>query len=141
MFSKAYLQGHLKLDVIYPLPNKPWFLRVCSPSVLKTLWKKKLLVTSNFSFSRSVFYSIISRFVKIFFDFLPQSRNIDWTKLKACGANEPNFAIMVSLFDKKEITVGNGENAGYQHFLLFTQCFLKNSSLGSLKARIVLQRV
>ena len=40
-----------------PLPNKPCFLRVCSTSLLKTLWEKeKLLVTSNFSFSRSVFY-------------------------------------------------------------------------------------
>ena len=40
-----------------PFPNKPLFSRVCSPSLLKTLWKKeKLLVTSNFSISRSVFY-------------------------------------------------------------------------------------
>ena len=40
-----------------PFPNKPWFLRVCRTSPLKTMWKKeKLLVTSNFSFSHSVFY-------------------------------------------------------------------------------------
>ena len=40
-----------------PFPNKPWLLRVCSTSVLKTQWEKeKLLVTSNFSFSRGVFY-------------------------------------------------------------------------------------
>ena len=40
-----------------PFPNKPWFLRVSSTSLLKTLWEKeKLLVTSNFSFSHSVFY-------------------------------------------------------------------------------------
>ena len=38
-------------------PNKPWILRVRSTSLLKTLWEKeKLLVTSNFSFSRSIFY-------------------------------------------------------------------------------------
>ena len=38
-----------------PFPNKPWFLRVCR--LLKTLREKeKLLVTSNFSFSHSVFY-------------------------------------------------------------------------------------
>ena len=42
---------------INPFPNKPWFLRVWSTSLLKTLWEKeKLLVTSNFSFSHSVFY-------------------------------------------------------------------------------------
>ena len=40
-----------------PFPNKPWFLRVCSTSLLKTLWEKEeLLVTSNSSFSHSVFY-------------------------------------------------------------------------------------
>ena len=38
-------------------PNKAWFSRVCSTSPLKTLREKeKLLVTSNFSFSHSVFY-------------------------------------------------------------------------------------
>ena len=43
-----------------PFPNKPWFLRVCSTSLLKTQWEKeKLLVTSNFSFSHSVFYIFI----------------------------------------------------------------------------------
>ena len=42
----------------YPFRNKPW-LYVWSTSLLKTLWKKeKLLVTSNFSFTHSVFYSI-----------------------------------------------------------------------------------
>ena len=49
-------QEHLLL-LINPFPNKPWFLRVCSTSLLKTLWEKeKLLVTSNFSFSHSVFF-------------------------------------------------------------------------------------
>ena len=42
---------------VNPFPNKPWFLHVCSTSLLKTLWEKeKFLVTSNFSFSNSVFY-------------------------------------------------------------------------------------
>ena len=40
-----------------PFPNKPWFLRVYSTSLLKTLQKKeKLLITSNFSSSHGVFY-------------------------------------------------------------------------------------
>ena len=42
-----------------PFPNKPWFLSVCSTSLLKTLREKeKLLVTSNFSFSHSVFFQL-----------------------------------------------------------------------------------
>ena len=39
-----------------PFPNKPLFC-VCSTSLLKTLWEKeKLLITSNFCFSHSIFY-------------------------------------------------------------------------------------
>ena len=38
-----------------PFLNKPWFLRVCSTSLLKTLREKEKLM-SNFSFSHSVFY-------------------------------------------------------------------------------------
>ena len=46
-----------KNSLLTLFPNKPWFLRVCSTSLLKTLWEKeKLLVMSNFSFSHSVFY-------------------------------------------------------------------------------------
>ena len=46
-----------------PFPNKPWFLHDCSTSLLKTLWEKeKLLVTSNFSFSHSVF-SLLENFL------------------------------------------------------------------------------
>ena len=45
-----------KLMVFFhPFPNKPLFS--CSTSQLKTLQEKeKLLLTSNFSFSRSAFY-------------------------------------------------------------------------------------
>ena len=44
--------------LLNPFPNKTCFLRVCSTSLLKTLWEKeKLLVTSNFSLFHSVFYS------------------------------------------------------------------------------------
>ena len=56
-------------NLLNPFPNKPWFLRFCSTSLLKTLWEKeKLLLTSNFSFSHTVFYS--------FKTFLPFSSNL-----------------------------------------------------------------
>ena len=46
----------LALTFINPSPNKPWFLLDCCTSLFKILWeKKKLLTTSNFSFSHSVF--------------------------------------------------------------------------------------
>ena len=44
------------IEVLNPSPKKPWFLHVCGTSRLKTLWEKeKLLATSNFYFSYSVF--------------------------------------------------------------------------------------
>ena len=45
---------------------------------------------------------------------------------------------MICLLDRVENTAGKGENAGYQHFLLFPQCFPKPSTLGSLKVGICL---
>ena len=57
------------LSQFNPFPNKPLFLCVCSVILLKTLWEKeKLLVTSNFSFSHSVFYpfgELSAIFIKI----------------------------------------------------------------------------
>ena len=44
---------------------------------------------------------------------------------------------MVSVFDSEENTVGKGENAGDQHFLLFQKCFQDASFSGSLKVGIV----
>ena len=69
---------------------------------------------------------------------LPNDKILDMTKLKAFANNKLNVAIMmISLFNRVENTVGKGKNAGYQHFLLFQQCFQKPSSLGSLKVGIV----
>ena len=69
---------------------------------------------------------------------LSQTTIFSLTKLKPFADNKLNTAkMMISLFDKVENTVGNGENAGYQHFLLFPQSFRKPSSFGTLKVWIV----
>ena len=44
---------------------------------------------------------------------------------------------MKFVMGRVENIVGKGENAGYQHFLLFPQCFQKASLSGPLKVRIV----
>ena len=63
-YSKLLSYDFIWKNVFNPFPNKPWFLRVCSISLLKTLWEKdKLLVTSNLSFSHSVFYPFEKLFV------------------------------------------------------------------------------
>ena len=51
---------------------------------------------------------------------LPNNKILDVTKLKAFADDKLNVAKMtISLLDTVENTVGKGENAGYQHFLLF----------------------
>ena len=67
---------------------------------------------------------------------LPNYKILDVTKLKAFAVNKLNFVKMtISLFYGVENIVGKGENAGYQHFLLFPQCFPNEE--GSLKVGIV----
>ena len=39
----------------------------------------------------------------------------------------------ISLFDRVENTVRKGENAGYQHFLLFSRCVTKVGIVSFLK--------
>ena len=69
---------------------------------------------------------------------LPNDKFSDMTKLKAFADNKLNIAtMMISVLKRVEKTVGKEENAGYQHFLLFQQCFPKLSSLGPLKVWIV----
>ena len=62
-------------------------------------------------------------------DSSPNDKILDVTKLKASADNKLNIARMIiSLLDRAENTVEKGENAGYQHFLLFLQYFPKPSS-------------
>ena len=63
---------------------------------------------------------------------------LDWPKLKPLADDKINVAeTMISLSERVENIVEKGENAGYQHFLLFPQCFQKPSFSGSLKVGIV----
>ena len=45
--------------------------------------------------------------------------------------------MIISVCDRVENIVGKGENAGYQHFLLFSQCFVKASFPDMSKGVIV----
>ena len=60
---------------------------------------------------------------------LTNDKILDVIKLKAFADDKLNLTkITISVFDRVKNTVGKGENAGYQHFLLFSQCFSKPSS-------------
>ena len=56
--------------------TSPGFLRVCCTSLLKTLREKeKLLVMSNFSFSRSVFFTSLETFLPFLLNLKLSSAN------------------------------------------------------------------
>ena len=63
---------------------------------------------------------------------------LDRSKLKAFAGDKINVNEKLnSVLGQVENIVGKGENAGYQHFLLFPQCFQNPSiTLGSLKVRL-----
>ena len=64
-------------------------------------------------------------------NFLPNDKILDWTKLKTFADDKLDIAkTMISVYDRVENIVGKGENASYQHFLLFPQCFQKFSFSG-----------
>ena len=74
----------------------------------------------------------------ILFNPLPNNKILDMTKLKAFADDKLNIDKMtISVLDRVENTEGKGENAGYQHFLLYPQCFPWPSSLRLLKVGIV----
>ena len=69
---------------------------------------------------------------------LPNDKILGLTKLKAFAYNKFNVAkVMISLCNSLENIVDKEENAGYQHFHLFPQCFQKLSFSRSLKIGIV----
>ena len=72
----------------------------------------------------------------------PNNKIVDWSKFKTSADDKihvtENFKFVLGIVEN---IVGKGENAGYQHFLLFPRCFPKGSSAGSLKVIIMWERV
>ena len=59
---------------------------------------------------------------------------LDLSKLKAFSEDKRNLTKKMEFASVRiENIVGKEENAGYQHFLLFPQCFQKAPFSGSLK--------
>ena len=106
---------------INPFPNKLWFLRVCSTSLSKTLREmEKLLVTSNFSFSHSVFYPF-GKFSAIFIKFeivickLPVWKSLKFVVWERVNSS-PNDKIM-DLSTSKHLQIANkyGSNGRFRY--------------------------
>ena len=76
----------------------------------------------------------------LFFKSLPNDKILDQFKLKAFADEKINATEKVKFCrGSVENSVGKGENAGNQHFLLFPQCFQKLSVLGLLSPDCVVE--
>ena len=73
-----------------------------------------------------LFSSVSFKTVRNTINPLPNNKIFNVMEFKAFADDKLNATkMMISLFDRIENTVGKGENAVYQHFLLFPQCFPK----------------
>ena len=64
---------------------------------------------------------------------LPNDKILDKSNLKDCRWQNNVTPVTNFVLRRVENIVGKGENAGYQHFLLFPQCFQKASLSGLLR--------
>ena len=98
---------------------------------VQTFWvKKKMLVTNQY-------------FLLFSLNTLPKGQNFRLVQIDSiCRQKKINLTLILKFILRRvENIVGKGENAGYQHFLLFPQCFQKLSLSGLLKVGIVWYRV
>ena len=71
--------------------------------------------------------------VMIAFKPLPNDKFLDWSKLKELADDKINVTEKLNFVSgREENIVGKGENAVYQIFLFFPQCFQKASLSASL---------
>ena len=72
------------------------------------------------------------------FNLRPNDKNLGGNQIGSICRRQYHVAnMLISLFDRVENIVGKGENTGYQHFLLFPQCFQNASFSRLLKIRTV----
>ena len=70
--------------------------------------------------------------LSVWYSSLPNNKILDWSKLKAFADDKIDVTEKFKfVLGRVGNIVGKGENAGYQHFLVFPQCFQKASCTGS----------
>ena len=102
---------------------------------MKTLWEKEENAVYQLKF-----FPIL--FTQKFFFLFTERQNFRLVESRAFADDEISTTQNLKfVLGRVENFVGKGENADYQHFLLFPQCFQKPSIPGLLKPKIVLKKV
>ena len=92
----------------------------------------------DFHVANSIYFSVCRCFQFGGVNPLPNVKSLDMSKMKAFADDIINLnKESKPVLGRVENIGGKGENAGYQHFLLFPQCFQKPSHSGSLKVGIM----
>ena len=98
------------------------------------MWEKQKLLKQQFLRTFPVFSTRLGNFLP--FNPLPNDEISDLSKLTEFAGYRMNDAkMMIYVFDRVGNIMGKGENAGYQHYLFFQQCFQKPFSSGGVKSR------
>ena len=112
---------------------------------------EKKLETSNFFFSHNIFcpfskqiaplkphWNCCLQMLLVLTSLLPNDEILYLSKFKAFADDKIILSQKLKFVSRRvENIVRNGENAGYQHFLLFPQCFQKLFFPEMLKVGIV----
>ena len=97
-------------------------------------WAKTLAIFKHSAFQRTT----LPHDSHVFPNPLPKDKILHLFNLKAFADDNSNVVKMMNyVLDGEENIVRKGENTGYQHFLLFPQCFQKRSCPTSLKLGIM----
>ena len=108
------------------------------PTMLSTLAHKNCNICDSWKLLSANAFNLDKNLSSGRVNFYQSDRFLDWSKLKAFADDKIKLAdILKFVLGSVESIVGKGENAGYQHFLLFPQCFQKASVIESLEVRIV----
>ena len=105
-----------------------------SMSRMIRIWKPRVMIKWNNLKGRYMFLCTSSGRTE--FNSLPNNKFLDWSKFKASADDKINVNEKFKfIFGRVENIVGKGENAGYQHFLLFPTMFSKGFILKVIKSR------
>ena len=114
----------LQLFIVYQAPHSPALAPSCGVLVPKRY--RVPICSSADTLSLCKVHSV------------PNDKILDWSKLKAFADDKLNeIEKLEFVLEWVEKMVGEGENAGFQHFLLFSPCFQKASLVGVVKVGIM----
>ena len=100
-----------------------------NPMIEDNFGKPKLLFFGKDKLGSQFLY--LPSILKNILNSLPNDKILNWIKLIAFADDKLNSAEKLKfVLERIENSVGTGENACYQHFLLLPQCFQKASDTG-----------